>query len=150
MLNRSSKLNMRVILNQHQKFFLFKEKTASVLPGVSPVLQQDHVALAGIGVAAVPGWCRRQQQQWPSVQRHSDQPLLGPDLGLLPQQVKHNQEEPLAAEISHMILTWSSASTLQVRRRPGHVCGPTRGLGADADAGAGGRSPQVQRSEWGS
>lgn len=142
-----------MILNlhsKHQKFPSLEEKTGSVSPEVSPVLQQDLVALAGVGVAAVPGRCRWWQQWWPSVQRHPDQPLLGPDLGLLPQQVRHNQENLWPVEVGHVILTCSSASTLQVRRRPGQVRGASRGLGADADAGACGGSSQVQRSERGS
>lgn len=46
------------------------------------VLRQDHVAVAGVGVASV------STERWrPSLQRHSDQPLLGSDVGILCQQV---------------------------------------------------------------
>ena len=44
--------------------------------------RQDHVAVAGVGVASV------SRERWrPSLQRHPDQPLLGSDVGILCQQV---------------------------------------------------------------
>lgn len=50
------------------------------------LLAQDHVAMAGVCVASVSG--RRQQS---SLQWHSDQPLLGPDVCILCHQVNPKQ-----------------------------------------------------------
>lgn len=110
------------------------------------VLCQELVAVAGVGVASLPG------ARWrSSVQRHSGQPLLGPDVGLLRQQVKAQRWRTFNPAYIHLCCFSppSLRSTLQVRHRPVQIRGASRGLGADSDAGAGGGSQEVQRSERG-
>lgn len=102
--------------------------------------------MAGVGVASLPGGRRRS-----SVQRHSGQPLLGPDVGLLRQQVKAQRWRTFNPVYIHRrcFSLPSLCSTLQVWHRPVQIRGTSRGLGADSDAGAGGGPQEVQGSERG-
>lgn len=103
--------------------------------------------MAGVGVASLPG------ARWrSSVQRHSGQPLLGPDVGLLRQQVKAQRWRTFNPTYIHLCCFSPPSlrsTTLQVRHRPVQIRSASRGLGADSDAGAGGGSQEVQGSEWG-
>lgn len=95
--------------------------------------------MAGVGLASVPGPGPGQRSR---LQRDPDQPLLGPHVGVLHQQVtRASPSAALTVPPSHL---WRP---LQVRRRLLHVCGAGRRLGADPPAGAGGASPEVQGAE---